>query len=210
MLKKNKKMIIAANIITLLPILAGLLLWNRLPDQMAIHWGADGAANGWSSKPVAVFGLPVLMFIVEWICIWATLSDPRKKNISEKIFRAMVWGLSILSVILNGSCYFIAMGEVVNMNILVFLSLGVFFTIIGNYMPKTKQSYTMGIRLPWTLDSEENWNRTHRLTGFIWSICGLCMIVNAFMQWKWLSLTIIVTMILVPCVYSFILYKKGI
>lgn len=210
MIKKNKKMIIAANIVTVLPILAGLMLWNRLPDQMAVHWGADGAANGWSSKPVAVFGLPVFIVIIEWICIWATLADPRKKNISEKIFRAMVWGLAILSLILNGSCYFIAMGEAVDMNMLVFLSLGIFFTIIGNYMPKTKQSYTMGIKLPWTLDSEENWNRTHRLAGFVWSVCGLLMIINAFVQWKWLSFIIAAAMILVPCVYSFILHKKGI
>ena len=48
MIKKNKKIIIAANIVTLMPILAGLLLWNRLPDQIAVHWGLDGNANGWS------------------------------------------------------------------------------------------------------------------------------------------------------------------
>ena len=72
MIKKNKKTIIAVNIVTLLPILAGLILWNRLPDQIAVHWGVAGAANGWSSKMAAVFGLPVSLVILEWLCILRT------------------------------------------------------------------------------------------------------------------------------------------
>ena len=210
MIKKNKKIIIAANIVTLLPILAGLLLWDRMPDQIAVHWGVDGAANGWSSKMTAVFGLPVLLVILEWLCILATIVDPKKKNISEKIFCVMLWGMSALSLILNCASYFIALGGKLNINMITFLLLGIFFTVIGNYMPKTKQSYTMGIKLPWTLNSEENWNRTHRLTGFVWSVGGLLMIVNGFVQWVWLSEIIVFAMIFIPIVYSFVLYRKGI
>lgn len=210
MIRKNKKKIIAANIVTLLPILAGLVLWNRLPEQIAVHWGADGAANEWSSKSIAVFGLPMFVLILEWLCILMTMADPKKKNISEKIFCAMLWGMSALSLILNCVSYFAALGGKVNMNMLVFLLLGIFFTVIGNYMPKTKQSYTMGIRLSWTLNSEENWNRTHRLAGFVWSVCGLLLIVNAFGQWVWLTCVTIFAMVFIPIAYSFVLYRKGI
>ena len=96
------------------------------------------------------------------------------------------------------------------MNMITFLLLGILFTVIGNYMPKAKQSYTMGIKLPWTLNSEENWNRTHRLAGFVWSVGGLLMIVNGFVQWVWLSEIIVFAMIFIPIVYSFVLYRKGI
>ena len=83
--------------------------------------------------------------------------------------------------------------------------------IIGNYMPKTKQSYTMGIRLPWTLHSEENWNRTHRLAGFLWVLGGLYFIVMSFVGWTPAGFLIpLAVMVLVPTVYSYVLYKRGI
>ena len=59
-MKSYKKTIIITTLITLLPILFGLALWNKLPDTIATHWGADGQANGWSSKAFAVFGLPCI------------------------------------------------------------------------------------------------------------------------------------------------------
>ena len=59
MIKKNKRTLVAGSIVILLPILLGLFLWDRLPDQMVTHWGFDGTPNGWSSKTFAVFGLPL-------------------------------------------------------------------------------------------------------------------------------------------------------
>ena len=84
--------------------------------------------------------------------------------------------------------------------------------LIGNYLPKTKQSYTMGIKLPWTLHSEENWNRTHRMAGFLWVIGGTLMVLISLLHlWQvWMMLVIITVMVLVPTVYSYLLYKKGI
>ena len=89
--------------------------------------------------------------------------------------------------------------------------MGLLFVIIGNYLPKTKQSYTMGIRIPWTLNSEENWNRTHRLAGFLWVLGGLWFIVMSFIGWSLPAfLAPLLVMVLVPVVYSYVLYKKGI
>ena len=89
--------------------------------------------------------------------------------------------------------------------------MGLLFILIGNYLPKTKQSYTMGIRLPWTLSSEENWNRTHRLAGFLWVLCGVLFIVMSFIGWSLpLFLILLAVMILVPLIYSYLLYRKGI
>ena len=89
--------------------------------------------------------------------------------------------------------------------------MGLLFIAIGNYLPKTKQSYTMGIKLPWTLASEENWNRTHRLAGFLWVLCGLFFIVTSFTGWSLAAFLIpIIVMVLVPAVYSYLLYRRGI
>ena len=72
MLKKNKTLVIIVSIVTLLPILAGVILWNQLPEQMPTHWNAAGEIDGWSSKPFAVFGMPCIMVAALWACILAT------------------------------------------------------------------------------------------------------------------------------------------
>ncbi len=88
----------------------------------------------------------------------------------------------------------------------------VLFIIFGNYLPKTKQSYSMGIKLPWTLNSEENWNRTHRLSGFLWVIGGALFLMLTFFGWwnLYVLLGIVLAMALIPTVYSYLLYRKGI
>ena len=67
MLKKKKRTLVLTSLLTLSPILIGLLLWNKLPEQMTTHWGADGVADGWSGRPFAVFGLPLIMLAVQWL-----------------------------------------------------------------------------------------------------------------------------------------------
>lgn len=81
---------------------------------------------------------------------------------------------------------------------------------IGNYLPKIKQNYTMGIKISWTLDSETNWNKTHRLAGWLWIGGGVLFLGNALIQSWLLPAIALVLMIVVPMVYSFILFKKGV
>ena len=67
MIKKYKKTLIFTSLILLIPVLVGLLLWDRLPDPMPSHWNIDGEVDGWTSKPFAVFGLPALMLALQWV-----------------------------------------------------------------------------------------------------------------------------------------------
>lgn len=80
MMKKYKKQLILSSIVTLLPILIGLFLWNRLPDTIATHFGSDNVANGWSSKPFVVFGLPLILLGIHLFCLFTTMNDPKKKH----------------------------------------------------------------------------------------------------------------------------------
>ena len=76
MLKRNKKTVVVTTIITVLPMLVGLLLWNRLPEQIATHFDANGNPDGWSSRFVAVFGLPLILLAVHWLCLWWRICWP--------------------------------------------------------------------------------------------------------------------------------------
>ena len=103
-----------------------------------------------------------------------------------------------------------ALGYKVAVGLIVPFIIGLLFIVIGNYLPKTKQSYTMGIKLPWTLDSEENWNRTHRLAGFLWVIGGVLFIIAALLKLDfWVDVVILLIMTLVPTVYSYVFYRRS-
>lgn len=210
MIKKHIKQMILASIIILLPIVAGIILWDQLPDSMPAHWNFDGEVDRWTSKATAVFFYPFLLLAVHWICIVGTSLDPKRKNQPEKVLTLLMWLLPVMSIVLNGSIYAVAMNKDVNIEVIISLLVGVIFTIIGNYLPKCKQNYTIGIKIPWTLDSEENWNRTHRFGGIVWTISGIIIILLSFINAIQLMLPIMLLMVFAPVIYSYMLYKKGI
>ena len=207
-LKKYKKTMILTSIVTLLPILVGVLLWECLPEQMATHFDFEGTPNGWTSREFTVFGIPLFLLACQWIAAVMTSQDPRRKNMSEKLFKVILWIVPAASFILAFACYGYALGYETSHGSFGMAFLGGLFLIIGNYLPKCKQNYTTGIKLPWTLHDEENWNHTHRMAGFLWMAGGCLMILNAFLQWDWLFFVVIVATVLVPTIYSFLYYKK--
>lgn len=209
-MKKYKSTIILTNAIILLTIVAGLLLWNQLPDTIATHFGANNQADGWSSKAFAVFGLPLIMLAAHGICIFATLNDPKRANINDKVMTLILWIVPILSIIVMSQVYIIALGHTVNVGITSNLLIGMIFIVIGNYLPKCRQSYTIGIKIPWTLNSVENWNKTHRMAGFLWIIGGFLYLISTFFTTFWGLFPIILILTLIPAGYSYYLFKKGI
>ena len=88
------------------------------------------------------------------------------------------------------------------------LLMGVLFIFIGNLLPKMQQSYTMGIKLPWTLHNEENWNKTHRLSGKVWVIGGIIILSTALWGNFLVLMATTLLMVLIPVVYSYCLYRK--
>ena len=210
MLKANKKTLIITSVITILPMLIGVFLWNRLPDRMATHFGTNNEANGFSSKAFAVFGLPLLLLAIEWVGAFVTSQDPKKQNISPKMFSLALWIVPLVSLFGAATMYSYNLGYQMNITFIAELLMGVIFVVIGNYLPKARQNYTIGIKIPWTLANEENWNRTHRLAGYLWVAGGILLIIlslTGMMQPGWM-LGICLAMVLVPFIYSFLLHAK--
>ena len=211
-MEKNKKngMMILTTVITLLPIIYGLIIWDKLPEMVPTHWNAAGEIDGYSSKALAVLGLPAFLAVVNIVCQIATRLDPKSKNHSDKVYMLIVWIVPVLSIILVPMTLFAAQGVEVDVTTISMLICGVLFLIIGNYLPKCRQNYTIGIKVPWTLESEENWNKTHRLAGFIWTICSVIIIIATFLGYPLVMLPVMLIMTIVPIVYSYMLYRKGI
>lgn len=210
MIKKNLKTMILTSVFILAPIVVGIFLWDKLPAEMATHFDSNGKPDGWSSKEFTVFGMPLFLLAVHWFCVAFTGVDPKNKNISDKMIALVLWICPVISIFGCGSTYLYAIDNSVNTTAMGTLLMGCIFLVIGNYMPKMKQSYTIGIKLPWTLESEENWYRTHRFAGYTFMIGGVITIIAGFIDMFWLTLVALLIASVLPTIYSYMLYKKGI
>lgn len=209
MIKKNLPKLIITSLVTLIPIVIGLILWDKFPDQMPMHWNAQGEVDEYATKTQAVFLMPLVLLAFHWICVFGTSLDPKKQNINDKIFTLVLWIIPVISLICNSMVFATALGHKVSVDIIMPLFMGALFVVIGNYLPKCKQSYTVGIKIPWTLNDEENWNKTHRMAGFLWVIGGVVIMATAFLGIFWLLFVVLVPMVIIPFVYSYSLYKKN-
>ncbi len=211
MLKKYRKTLIITTLVLLVPMLVGLLLWNRLPEQVPTHFNAAGEADSFSSRAFAVFGLPGFLLAIHWVCALASLKgDPKAANLEGKPMILVLWICPVIALVVMMLVYGNALGVEAPVQVIMPLLVGAMLIIIGNWLPKCKQSYTLGIKLPWTLDDEENWNRTHRFAGPIWVAGGVVVMLAAFLggSWLWLLLPVLLAMVVAPTVYSYVLFRK--
>ena len=208
MIKRNVKTLILTSMVLFIPMVIGLILWNRLPEQVPSHWDIHGNIDGWSSKAFAVFAIPALLLMLHWLCIIASTMDPKHQNYSDKMFKVVLWICPVIGLILCTLVYGIALGYPLNVEIILPLLFGLMFLIIGNLLPKCRQTYTLGIKLPWTYASEENWNKTHRFGGKVWVIGGILIMASAFLGSFWLLICVMVVMVAAPTLYSYLYYCK--
>lgn len=208
MIKKYKWTLIVTSIITLLPILVGVILWDKLPESVPTHFGVDNEADGWSSKWFAVFGLPIFLAAMEWVCVFVTSLDPKSKNISGKAMGVVLWIIPVISLIANSMVYTYALGLKLDIGRIMMIFFGALAIVVGNYLPKSSQNFSMGIKISWTLNDEENWNHTHRFAGRLWVLCGVVMLLFSVLRLVWLFFAVCAVMVIAPVIYSYCYYKK--
>lgn len=198
--------------VCLLPFAIGAVFYGRMPEQMATHFDFNFQPDDYSSREFALFGIPAFMTAIFVLCVGMLEVDPKKRGMNDRLKTITRWIVPILSIIVQCIIISYALDNSLNLVRFIPILVGALILLIGNYLPKCRQNYTMGIKLPWTLNSEENWERTHRFGGKMYVIAGLCMILAAFFS-GYVS-TIIFALSLVACfipaIYSFVLYKKGI
>ena len=212
MRKKFGAKLIISSIVILLPIVFGLLFWNRTPELLASHWGFDGQADGWSGRGMAVFGLPLIMLAAHWLCLFATLKlDPKNRGMDGKALGLIFWLIPVISNYVALVIYSTAFGKEWDQSLLMSMLFGLMFIVIGNYLPKCRQNYTMGIKVPWTLNNEENWNATHRFAGKVWVFGGILMMPLYFLP-SVLGFVVMFAAIFAlafsPAIYSWWFFKK--
>jgi len=212
MIKKYKWTLILTSVIILLPVLFGIMLWDMLPDVMATHWGVSNEPNGYSSKAMAVLGIPLSMLAMQWFLVLMVELDIKKKNHGPQMLRLMLWTIPVMTLLVSSVTYSYSLGFKMNVGFFVLMFVGILFTVIGNYLPKCRQNWTMGVRTRWTLTDPENWNATHRFAGPVWMLGGLIVVAGSFFSSHAAVaiglLALFFVMAFAPVLYSYIYYKR--
>ena len=206
----KKSLIIVTCIMTLLPMGIGLLLWNRLPDLLPTHWNFAGEIDGYQSKAFGVFFIPTFLLVNQIIVVLCLKEDPKSGNLTQKMIQMALWMIPLIGVSISVIIYSSALGYSLDVLFIIGIMLAVILIIMGNYLPKCRQNHVIGLRLPWTLNDEEIWNKTHRMAGRVWIAGGILLMILMFQQF-YPSLMMVLTMVLtdvIPIVYSYILYVR--
>ncbi|MDF2887177.1 MAG: hypothetical protein K0R23_1562 [Lacrimispora sp.] len=213
-MKNNKKTMIITSVLCMLPEILSVILYKRLPEQVAVHWNSAGEINGYLPKAMAAFGMPVVFLLLNIFSNISLLYDPRREN-QPKALRAIgIWMVPLISLILVPATLIMSLGVKFPITTFSFTLTGIVLIVTGNYLPKSRRNYVMGVRLPWTFHDSDNWNKTNRLAGRIMVGGGFVILVSGFLHVTSVFhevsvlIFIVVLIVVVPFFYSFALYKK--
>lgn len=199
--------------IVLLPILYLAYIWNQLPNKVGIHWNLTGEIDRYGDKYDLVLIAILLPLLVYIIFLVAPKIDPknRLKKMGNKLQTIKFILTTFMSMLALLIIYSAKNQSFTNPNYIILL-IGILFIILGNYFKTIKANYFIGIRTPWTLENEKVWKETHKLSGKMWFVGGILVVISSLILEKqpnftlFLIITGIITII--PIIYSYIIFKK--
>lgn len=174
---ENKKTLILSVIVCLLPIILGIVLYNKLPEQMPIHFTIYDVPDNYAPKNFALFGIPIILAFVQAICIiFTTKVNKLKHNEKPKIVKIMEWFIPIITVLIYIIMIEVPLGSTVYIGKSILLILGIFFMILGNYLPK--MSYEVGkIIFHPTPKSEKTFRKMSKNMGYSFIFMGILLLI---------------------------------
>lgn len=187
--------------------------YANFPERVPSHWNFAGEVDGWSSAALGAFMLPAVITAMYLFFLASPLLDPKRERYAEFAKPFHVFKASIVAILgaVYASAGFAGLGYDVPVGIVVPIGVGLLFIVLGNYFGKVKTNWLMGIRTPWTLSSEEVWNKTHRLGGKMFILSGLLIALDGFLPAAArlpVFIGAVVLAAVVPVAYSYALYRR--
>jgi len=200
-------------ILILATLAFGIYVYPILPDKVPSHWNIHGQVDGWSDKSFAVWFFPLLNLGLYALFLFLPRIDPRRENYSRFFgtYRVIRIFLHVFFALLYMVTLVVSLGYPLKVDFFVKFAVSLLFLVLGNYMGKIKHNYFVGIKTPWTLANEEVWQITHRFAGPLWVCGGILGMVLSFFTAAWagyIFFAILITIGLVPVVYSYFVYKR--
>ncbi len=173
--KKDKKTLIFSVIVCLLPMILGIMLYNKLPEQMPIHFTINDVPDNYASKNFALFGIPIIMAGVQAILIWSTAKKLQNNN-KPKIVKIMEWFIPIVTVLVYIIMIQVPLESDVYVGKSICFILGILFIVIGNYLPK--MSYEVGKTIFHPIPkSEKSFRKMSKIMGYSFILMGIFLLI---------------------------------
>lgn len=211
---KTKTTVIIVLTLIAIAVVAGLLLWNQLPEQMASHWNEHDEVDGYMSRFWGVFLMPIVTLGMFGLFLIIPNIDPNKANIEgfRKEFNLFIALFVTFMLYIHGLTILWNLGyQNFKLSVAMLPFLGVLFICIGYMMRRAKRNFFIGIRTPWTLSSDSVWDKTHQLGGNLFMLSGALAIAGSFfggLTALWLVLGPLFASVIITIVYSYVLYRK--
>ena len=205
MIKENKIKVMLSYVVTLIPMLVGLCFWGKLGE------GSESALR--SVKIMATFVIPLFMILLNTGLLICESYQFKKRPQHKKIVALMLFIIPTVSLYASLIFYSVVLGWDISIQLLTSLLMGALFMVMGNYMPKSKQNRTFGLKIRWTLANEDNWNASHRVAGKTWFAVGFATLFTGFLPiipFIVVFLIFVAVAMVVPTVYSYRYYKNNI
>jgi uncharacterized membrane protein len=193
---------------------AGVALWNRLPDPMASHWGPNDEVNGYVSRFWGVFLLPLITLGMMALFLVIPSIDPLKANIAQfrDVFNLFITLIVAFMLYLYALTLRWNLGHTdFGMSKALLPAMGILFFFIGYLLRKAKRNFFIGIRTPWTLSSDRVWDETHRLGSVLFMVSGVFAFLGSLfggMAAFWFLFVPIIGSTLITLIYSYIVYQR--
>jgi len=200
-------------LLLVITVIASFYFYSRFPDQVPIHWNFKGEVDNWGSRAVGAFLIPGVIAGMYLLFLFLPYLDPKKDRYKQ--FRKVYHFFKAFLILFMAFIYFLtgfsALGYDVKVGVWIPVLVGLLFILMGNYMSKIKSNWFIGIRTPWTLSSEEVWNKTHRAGGKVFIVAGILMAILPFLPlvFQKFGFIFIICFILLGTIgYSYVLYRK--
>lgn len=207
-----------ALILIAIPFIFTAIQYSGLPDTIPVHFGPDGKADGFGTKSsiwihtsiLSVIGLGIYLLISNLHKI-----DPKKSaQVSLETFKSLATLILLFLTIINLSISLSMSNQSLGFGVekVVLPAVGCLIAVMGYFMRDIKPNYFIGLRLPWTLEDEENWTATHQVASKLWIPAGILMVVASiifpFMTAFIITIATTLIIVIIPAVFSFRYYRK--
>lgn len=172
--------------------------------------------NKWFMFSLALFVIPLVLNLV----FYNQLPDvvPTHFDVNGQVNGTMpkfmgLFGMLFLCLVIHVFTCFVTVKDPKRNNIPDFMMnilVGVLLIVLGNYLSKVKRNYAIGIKTSWALNSDENWVLSNRVGGYCMVIAGILYIVLGLLGYVTMGIVVILVATIIPCIYSYILFKRGI
>lgn len=198
----------------LLPILVSVSVYKYLPDQVPVHWNLQGEIDNYSNKLYFMFLLVPMPLLINFLMLGFAKIDPLQDNYKkfESTYSNFRLAMVVFFNLLIYATYAVGLGLEINMKMFILVIVGILFTLIGSALKTIKRNYFFGIRTPWALYDDSNWDYTHQVGSKVFMITGIIMALMGVLDFNdfWtftLFMIVILLMVLIPFAVSYKYYR---